>query len=336
MNIFRQVIRFFQSLRQVSSILKNIRLQKEFIRKNIEPDLAAAKKINDGSLEEDDLKKIRQYYGLAVPAILGEAFCALRGKKMTQKERLTSTCQGAMTGLADDFFDKQKLSEEALVEYIERPQGIEGNTVNEKLSLQLYRNALANVPDAAAMRLRLYRVFQAQVLSKKQSRNILSIEELKDITLRKGAESLLLYRTAFGNPLKPGEEKMLYCLGGLMQLSNDIFDIHPDLEQNIQTLVTTAKDIRALRLYYSALLKIGHQAALETNYPKKNTRQFLDIISIGIFSRCFVCLDQLQKNQSRSNNVFAPHKYKRKDLVCDMDTVANKWRSLKYHVKMEH
>ena len=269
MKIFRELVHFLQSLGQVSHILKNIRLQKEFIRKNIELDLETAKKINDGSLDGDDLIKIRRYYGLAVPAILGEAFCALRGKKMTEKERLASTCQGAMTGLADDFFDKEKLSEEALIEYIERPQGIEGNTANEKLSLLFYRNALANVPDAAAMRLRLYRVFQAQVLSKKQSKYNLSAEELKDITLRKGAESLLLYRTAFGNSMKPGEEKMLYCLGGLMQLSNDIFDIHPDLEQHIQTLVTTTKDIRALRLYYSALLKIGYDAALETNYPKK-------------------------------------------------------------------
>ena len=317
------------------SLFRNLRVQKEFIQKNITPQLEEARKTGDGSLDENDLKKITGYYGLAVPAILGEAFCALRGKTMTDKERMASTCQGAMTGLGDDFFDKQRLSEASLKDFIERPELFNGNTASEKLFLNFYKAALANAPKPTQMQEQIYRVYHAQLLSKQQAKPGLSYEVIKDITLRKGAESLLYYRTVFENPFKKGEEKMLYCLGGLMQLSNDIFDVYKDHQKGISTLVTTATKIKELRFLYSALLKIGMEAAYKSGYRKKNTREFIGIISIGIFSRCYVCLEQLEKNEKRSGNIFDLKQYQRKDLICDMDTAANKWKSLKYHLKTE-
>jgi len=332
MPIIQSISRFIQSSLLPFTVISGINRQKEFIQKNINPFIEEAKKITDGSLDENDIKKITGYYGLAVPAILGEAFCALRGINMTDRERMASTCQGAMTGLGDDFFDKQRLSEAALKDFIERPGLFNGNTASEKLFLNFYKTALANAPQPALMQQQIFRVFQAQLLSKQQAGPGLSYEVIKDTTLRKGAESLLYYRTAFENPLKKGEEKMLYCLGGLMQLSNDIFDVYKDHQNGISTLVTTAKKIKELRFLYSALLQLGTEAAYKTGYPKENIRKFLGIISIGIFSRCYVCMDQLEKNEKRSGNVFDPKQYQRKDLICDMDTAVNKWRSLKYHL----
>ncbi|HMI79963.1 MAG TPA: hypothetical protein VK484_14285 [Ferruginibacter sp.] len=316
------------------STISNINKQKRFIKKHIGPQLEKAKKTADGSLDENDHKKITGYYGLAVPAILGEAFCALRGEPMTAKERMASTCQGTMTGLGDDFFDKQRLSEQGVKDFIEKPELFTGNTASEKLFLDFYKTALASAPQPAQMQQQIYKVFQAQLLSKQQDSPGLSYEVIKDITVRKGAESLLYYRTAFEHPLKNGEEKMLYCLGGLMQLSNDIFDVYKDRQSGVSTLVTTATTIKALRFYFSALLQTGKEAAFRSGYPKKNVRQFIRIVSIGIFSRCYVCLDQLEKNEKKTNGFFDVKAYSRKDLVCDMDTVANKLRSLRYHIKI--
>lgn len=315
-------------------VVSDIRKQKDFLRKHVAPLLEEAKQTSDGGLDENDIKKITGYYGLAVPAILGEAFCALRGREMTEKERLCSTCQGGMTGLGDDFFDKQRLSEEELKDFIERPEHFYGNTASEKLFLHFYKTALANVPDRAKVQQQIMRVFYAQLLSKQQSKQQLSYEVLKDISIRKGAESLLYYRTAFEHSMKKGEEKMLYALGGLMQLSNDIFDVYKDHKNGINTLVTTASKIKSLRFLYSSLLRVGIEAAYRSGYPKRNVKHFLGIISIGIFSRCYVCLDQLEANEKRSGNVFDPKQYQRKDLVCDMDTAKNKWRSLRYHLRI--
>jgi len=334
MPIIQSISRFLQTVQQPLIVASNIGLQKRFIKKNILPVLAEAKKAADKSLDENDLEKITGYYGLAVPAVLGEAFAALHGKEMTADERMASTCQGAMTGLFDDFFDKQRLSDKCLKELIENPGDFTGNTANEKLFLHFYKTALTKTAQPKLMQEHLYRVYLAQVLSRDQTSHGLSYEVLKDISIRKGAESLLFYRTVFSAPLNNKEEKMLYCLGGLMQLSNDIFDVYKDHQQGINTLVTTTKKIKELRLLYSSLLKIGFEAAYRSGYLRKDVSSFLGIISISIFSRCYVCLDQLEKTERKYKQDFDPGLYQRKELICDMDTAINKWRSFSYHMKL--
>ena len=334
MPIIQSISRFLQSVQEPFILLSHINHQKKFIKKNITPLLTEAKKLNDGSLDENDLRKITGYYGLAVPAVLGEAFCILRGEEMTEKERLASTCQGGMTGLGDDFFDRQRLSEQGVKDFIEKPEVFAGNTASEKLFLNFYKTALANAPKPAQMQQQIYKVFQAQLLSKQQDVPGLSTEMIKDITIRKGAESLLYYRTAFNHPPRNGEEKMLYCLGGLMQLSNDIFDVYKDYKEGVNTLVTTTSSIKELRFYYSAVLQMGTETAFRSAYSTRNVRKFLGVISIGIFSRCLVCLDQLEKLEKRSGGVFKLSEYSRKDLICDMDNIGNKFKSLDYHIKL--
>ncbi|MBK8494377.1 MAG: hypothetical protein IPL50_04655 [Chitinophagaceae bacterium] len=88
MPIIQSISGFLQALQIPFTVISNINRQENFIQKKIEPLLTAAKKEADGSLDENDIKKITGYYGLAVPAVLGEAFCVLRGEPMTGKERL--------------------------------------------------------------------------------------------------------------------------------------------------------------------------------------------------------------------------------------------------------
>ena len=334
MPIIQNISRFLLTVQQPFILLSFINRQKKFITKNVTPLLLEAQKKGDGSLDENDIKKITGYYGLAVPAVLGEAFCALLGEPMTKKERMVSTCQGAMTGLGDDFFDKQRLSAQGVKDFIEKPEQFNGSSASEKLFLHFYKTSLAGAPQSGLMQAQVLQVFQAQLLSKQQDRPGLSNEILKDITIRKGAESLLYYRTAFKQPLKSGEEKMLYSLGGLMQLSNDIFDVYKDYKNGVTTLATAATQINELRFYYMAVLQMGTKAAFRLGYPKRNVRKFLSIISIGIFSRSLVCLAQLQKNEKKSKGVFNVSIYSRKELICDMDTVGNKLKSLRYHLKL--
>src|ERR1039458_3502627 len=105
-------------------------------------------------------------------------------------------------------------------------------------------------------------------------------ERMKDITIRKGAESVLLYRSVFDFHMSNAEEKMLYSLGGLMQLSNDIFDVYKDHKQGIKTLVTSARKINELRALFTTILESGIEKAKQVDYPFKNIRKFLGIISL--------------------------------------------------------
>ena len=317
----------------VSSILKKLSTQRSFLQKNIQPILSDAEKQNDGSLDAADFSKINDYYGLAVPAILGEAFCALHNKTMSADERIASTSQGAMTGLFDDFFDKQYLSDD-MIEDMLNDKDVPGKKSNEKLFDVFYKNALKHVPDKKKMQEALTEVYQAQLESKKQTQDSISEKEIQSITFYKGGTSLLFYRTAFLPVPSIEEEKLIYNLGSLMQLANDIFDVYKDRENKIKTLVTETKHIATVRELFQELLSTYYLVAYDIGFPKKNVRKFLSILSLGIFSRAFVCLDQLEKNEATTNHVFSVHQYSRKELICDMDTVSNKLNSTSYHIKI--
>lgn len=313
-------------------VMKNISVQQKFLQQNTATILQDALKKTDGSLDTDDLKKINQYYGLAVPAILGEAFCAFRGNPMTLAERWASTSQGAMTGLFDDFFDKDYMSDEAVEKMISHRNDSFIKKSNQQLFDLFYQKALQLAPDKKLMQECLMEVYKAQVASKKQTGNFISKDDLTELTYHKGGSSVVFYRSAFSPAASGKEIKLLYNLGGLMQLSNDIFDIYKDREANIKTLVTETKNIKDIRDLFKTRLHEYYLQAFETGYPNKNVRIFLNIISIGIFSRCFVCLGQLENNQRTTNHVFDVNKYSRKQLICDMDKKTNLLRSARSHI----
>jgi hypothetical protein len=317
----------------IFSVVKQLRTQQSFIKKNIAPLLAESKENNDGSLSDIDFTKITHYYGLAVPAILGEAFCTLQGRTMRNEERWASTCQGAMTGLFDDFFDKEYMENEKVKNKITPGKLETFQQSNERLFDLFYRNVLDTVPEKMKMQQALLAVHEAQVRSKEQADPTTPIEKIESVTMEKGGTSLLFYRTAFSPTPAEMESKILHHLGGSMQLANDIFDVYKDREKNIRTLMTETRNVASIRTLLDERLRYGYSEAYKLPFQPRDIKKFLKILSIGIFSRCFVCLDYLEQNEKFTNNSFNVSAYSRDQLICDMDTKKNMLRSAAYHLK---
>ncbi len=331
--MFLSIQKYFGLTQGIFSVTRQLAKQRKFIDKHIAPILTDAASHNDGTLNETDFKKITHYYGWAVPAILGEAFCSLRGDNMSITERWASTCQGAMTGLFDDFFDKDYMADDKVLAKISAATVPAGLQSNERLFNIFYEKALANVPDSKRMRQALLAVHHAQVRSKQQTDPSLPHEQLLSITEEKGGTSLLFYRSAFFPPASDTETALLYHLGATMQLANDIFDVYKDREKNIRTLMTETKKVDEMRTLLSERLAYAYRASYTLPYPKKGIIQFLNTLSIGIFSRCYVCLDHLENNEQHTNRHFDVQAYTRAQLICDMDTKKNMLRSAAYHLK---
>jgi len=314
------------------SLNNNLKFQKSFIKETIALDIEESRGINDNSLSEKDYKKITDYYGLAVPAVLGESFCILRGKEMSFRERLSLTYLGGLTGLFDDFFDEKDMTEQHILNLIGNPRDAMPNTAHERLFITFYKKALDNAADANLVKDYFIKVFDAQVLSKKQVMPEIAYDEIKSITYQKGGISLLFYRCALSQVMSMEEEKLLYKLGSLMQLENDIFDIYKDYQGGIRTLVTTETKIDKLRNNYKSLVDEIIVSVLQANYPTKSKKRFLRIISM-IICRGFVCLDMLKSNEKLTNHVFTIDKYERKDLICDMEKPINILKTINYYSK---
>lgn len=330
MSQLRKPQNIFIAATTINALLRSVKKQHRFLKKHIHGILESAKASNDGSLDDSDFKKITHYYGLAVPAILGDAICALRGYSMTDKERLALTYQGAMTGLFDDFFDKFEMTDEQVLAFMEAPEKIKGSTSAENLFLIFYRNALIHAHNPILVSDYLRKVYQAQIESKKQAAPGLSIKEIKDITFEKGGVSVLFYRASMSHPFIEGEEDALYSIGGLMQFGNDIFDLYKDLNNNIHTLLTTTDHINSIRSQFKEQLEISFQKTKNLGYSLKMKKKYLQLISMSLCSRCFVCFDQLEAKEKQTQNIFMPKMYDRNDLVCDMTLLKNKLKTINY------
>lgn len=320
------------ALRAVIQTIRHLKKQERFLHKQIEPILSEARRSNDGSLAEKDFAKINRYYGLAVPAILGEAFAALHKRSLSAAERACLTAQGAMTGLFDDFFDDRYLSDQS-IEGILNQQQAETVKSTEALFLLFFREALEKAPDASYLRKRLNEVHRAQSDSRLQTISSTNLADIQRITFDKGGFSLLFYRTAVRPPETTAEAQWLFGLGAMMQLSNDVFDVYKDREAGVRTLVTEATHINDIRSLFCATLQSLFQQKSIVQ-PTAATRSFLSLITLGIFARTLVCLDQLEALQIKTGQRFTVQAYSRQQLICDMDTWANKLKSLRYYQKL--
>lgn len=311
------------------SLYGDVRRQRRFVRDIMERDIENAQKSNDGTLDEEDFDKIRNYYGFGVPAIVGEGICTLRGIPMNARERLASTYQGALTGLYDDFFDKTHLGQDEIRQMMNTPTEFKSSSSLEKLFIHFMIKVHENLADKDLFNECFDQVFKAQIESKKQASEDLSRESIKEITFKKGGNSVLFYRSVFENQFQPGEEEALFHIGALMQLGNDIFDVYKDEKAQIHTLLTTCGTIEEVRQVF--LEQMAHSILLikDTAYDKLSIQNYLNKFVLGI-SRCFVCLDQLEGLEKKTGGRFSPAEYTREELICDMEKPWNMMRSLRY------
>lgn len=313
-----------------SFLLKCVIKQKRFLKQELEPELEAFRRENDGSLTEAHFKKITSYYAMGVPSILGESLCVLRGFPMTRKERLCMSYLGGISGLLDDLFDEPGKSADHLEQFIFSPEDLIPATSHEKLLKNLYLKGLSYSSQPEKLKKAAFDVFKAQQNSLIQ-KGLVSEEKIKDITFLKGGNSFLYYRLCLSHDFYESEEKLLYQLGGLMQLGNDIFDVWEDSREGVATMATTS-DLKKLRTYFSCELDKTHELINTAGFEAKPKKKFKRMINLAI-ARVYVCLDQYEALASSFPGEFSVKNYSRKKLICDMQKTANQMNAVKYYLR---
>ena len=114
-----------------------------------------------------------------------------------------------------------------------------------------------------------------------------------------------------------------------MQLGNDIFDVYKDESQNIATLLTSCDQIGQVREIFREQMGKTISMVRETSFEKKDIHTYLKKFVMGI-SRCYVCLDQLERLEQKTAGRFIPAEYSRKEMICDMEKPGNMISSLRY------
>lgn len=313
----------------VFSVSKKLKRQRYFVDKHLLPLINASKLKNDGTLDDEDFRKIITYAN-TIPAMLGEAFCAFRGEKMSESERRCISFLASITGLFDDLFDRKNLSPNYIKKLLDRPYQINAVNSNELLLIELYQSGLKLSDKADKIKEYAYKVYEAQLQSKKQQNSKLQQHEIQQITFEKGGVSIPLYRCAFYGAISNAEYTLLYKLGAIGQLENDIFDVYNDFSEGISTLATTATNISMLQKTYVELIDEIMQLIQDSEYPEKY--KFKLMVSL-VVSRGLIALDKLKKTAKTTGGVFQPEKYTRNELVCDMERPDKLFKLILYAAK---
>ncbi|MEP6262577.1 MAG: hypothetical protein ABJ092_13435 [Gillisia sp.] len=313
------------------SLLKNVLKQKKFIRRNILKELEAFREPSNG-ITEVDLKKITSYYALGVPAILGESLAVLRGKPLKERERYCLTYLGGISGLLDDLFDDPLKKVDHLEEFILHPENLVPLNKHEQLLLHMYLKGLSYSTHPGKLKAQAFKVFKAQQKSIQQREDTLSPEVIEELTRHKGGTSFNFYRLCMEDQPSPQEEEMLFHLGGLMQLGNDIFDVWEDHREGITTVPVQSISIPELRNVFEQELQLFYDLTWKIPFSPKQISQFLKITTLAL-ARVFVCLDQFEALERSSGNRFRLENYSRKQLICDMQKPAYQLKAIKYYLK---
>ncbi|HEY9261388.1 hypothetical protein, partial [Chitinophaga sp.] len=185
-----------------------------------------------GRLDDFTFRKIVNSYAIYNP-MMCDAFTALRGRASRKAEKERMLQYFICSSLFDNFCDRKELSQEALHQLSFAPESYTAGSFDEQLFLQCHLFLRDGVRDKSFYEKVTHGVYQSQVDSVKQFDHTLSDEEITDITIRKGGYAVLLCHFYLDDPASEPEQQCWYQIGGIIQLINDLYDIHKDYQEGI-------------------------------------------------------------------------------------------------------
>lgn len=280
-------------------------------------------------LPEAVKKKVLTVYSIFQPMVI-DAFVTLSGRSTSVDERRRMLQYFICSVTFDNFTDEYELTIEELEAIMHNPETFIPRTPQEKLFLQAHLALLDFVRDEEQYKAALHGLFNAQVDSCRQTDPHLPDEALYDITIGKGAFSVLLCSFYMNNDhMPPAWRQCWFQLGGIIQLTNDLFDTWKDLQAGIQTLPTRMKDARQLYQTFMQMVDELDAGIAALPVPEAGKQQFrLKMMAICSFGD--MALRQFRDLQQGQDNLPALNTLPRKALIIDMEKPGNIWHCMRF------
>ncbi len=295
--------------------------------KEIEEELA-----NEGLVLDKSQKKRFFTYSVVGVVMFSSALKTLTGKKLSITQQEVSQLFTLLTPIIDDLYDDFGYSVKE-IKQITQKKIVRKDNVWEKIAIRIGARIEA-LNNRSLWHPLTEKIIDYQGLSQLQEKGNLPENQLRDIIYQKGGISIQLNHDTImneqGNAL---ESECFYGLGAIVQLTNDIFDVFKDRNNQTQTLVTDCRDIRELRKEYDNLVANTFQKIRQLPYPQRNKHDFI-LQMMVLVSRGRVALDHLEAAQKTTNNVFQPQLYSRKQLITDMEKPRVLFKSFYYNLKV--
>ena len=318
MNVTRYIKAFI-------SVYKEIKIQKQYNKTFLIPYLQQLEEKYNGKFSDEQKKKITGYYGLFITSFLCSSYKRLYGKKLSHAERKRATLFGILTPVGDDLFDIDKLDHQSIEQITFDPYSFNATTFSAHVAKEIQSFLLADVPHKEAYIKASKAVLDIQVETAKQTNASISKEEIERITYTKGAVSVIIYHQCLDDAADEQMQEVLFLIGSLYQLGNDIFDLYKDVRDNIYTLINTSEHYEALKEKFVSRVKLQNQKIMSLPYAQKDKETFC-IIMNTINARSMVALHQFIAFEKKKGKIDW-WQSERKDMIVDMEKPSNflKW-----------
>lgn len=285
----------------------------------------------EGKFESSLISKVAKYQSIQLHYV-ANAFSGLFKRKNNKKEIERNIQYFLMTVLYDELIDENKLDESRLNEMFYHPEKAEPSNFKERVLIAMHIALLNQVPNKENYWDTIEKVHLAQKDSVKQFSAELSYEAIIDITKRKGGYSLLMCRHYLEDKENEKIDECWYHLGGLIQMTNDLYDTYKDTQAGIYTFANKSTSLNTIELTYEAQKKLLQDSIIHLPLSKKTKERFNRSISlIPAFGE--IAIEQLKGIATNSSTLPNFNEIPRKSLIIDMELSSNKYKLLKYAYK---
>lgn len=281
-----------------------------------------------GRFQPATSRKIAVSYGIYNPMIC-DCFARLDGRSTTPEEKRRYMLYFVCSSLFDDFTDYGLITPGQLEDISFHPEDYHPESFDEKVFLYAHEELWKAVEQKDAYDRVTRALFEAQRQSRLQAGGHLGDEALYKVTSAKGGNSVLLCRYYLQRNASPQEEACWYQIGVLIQLTNDLYDIHKDLKEGFSTPANRMRSAYGFEKYFTGqIMEMKRRiAALPVS---RRRRQNFSLSMAGIYAFGLIALHQLKGIQGAAEQLPDLSTLSRKDLVIDMEKPANLARWFRY------
>ncbi len=254
--------------------------------------------------------------------VLNDSFAQLIGRNTNTEEKYSNTLFYIASYVYDEILDTQQLSFEELNRLFENPSKANPQNFNEMVLMEVHKKLLERATNSAAYFQTFLALHNAQKDSTKQFQASISMDEIVDITLRKGGYSAKVCSYFVSLPPSEKIEQCWYEIGSLIQMVDDLYDIYDDLQEQIHTFANANLDFTFIEKLFTQQISTVFNSIKELPFPDTKKQIFSTKLSL-LPALGIIALDNLGHLKNKENQLPDLTNVERKRLIIDMEKLSN-------------
>lgn len=281
-----------------------------------------------GSFDITLFNKVAKFQSIQLH-LVNEVFVGLFNRSISKKEKELNVKYFLMTALYDDLIDRQLMDTQTLNDLFYHPEKAKPTSFNEKVLVKLHLDLLNQVPDNKTYWETIEQIHKAQKDSAQQFDPQITFDKMLDITKRKGGYSLLMCRHYLKDPIHKEIDDCWYTFGGLIQMTNDLYDTYKDTQEGISTFANRQTGIEIIKETYQNQKSEFLESIQKMPVSQFKKIQFCIRTSL-IASFGDIAIQQLSQLKDHLGQLPDLRQVPRQQLIIDMEKPLNIGRLFKY------